>query len=46
MKKITWNDIGHFLGHLIGATMAFGAWAIILLFILKCVWFILFRFLV
>ena len=40
-----WKKVGHFLGHMLALTMTVCAWLIIVLFTLKCVWFIVFRFL-
>lgn len=39
------EKIGQFIGHLIALTVAIGAWAVVVLFFLKCCWFIIFRFL-
>lgn len=39
------NYIGQIVGALMALTVYIGAWAIIVLFILKICWFIVFRFL-
>lgn len=41
-----WTKLGTFLGHLIAATIVIGAWGILILFILKVCWFIIFRILI
>ena len=39
------EKIAQLIGALFAMTVYLGAWAIIVLFILKCCWFIIFRFL-
>ena len=44
-KKSRGERIGSMLGQILAITMTVCAWIIIVLFTLKCTWFILFRFL-
>ena len=38
-----WRRVAEFMGHLIAGTVCIGFWLIIVTFILRCLWFILFR---
>ena len=40
-----WGKIGTFFGHMLALTMVICAWLIVIAFTLKCLWFIVFRFL-
>ena len=40
-----WTKLGVFFGHVLALTMVICAWLIIIAFTLKCLWFIIFRFL-
>ena len=44
-KRTLGERIGNVLGQVLATTIVICAWLIIVLFTLKCVWFILFRFL-
>lgn len=44
-KRSLGERIGDVMGQVLAVTMVVCAWLIIVLFTLKCVWFILFRFL-
>ncbi len=40
-----WTKLGVFFGHVLAMTMVICAWLIIITVTLKCLWFIIFRFL-
>jgi len=40
-----YEKIGHFIGGVLGVTVTVCAWLIVIAFTLKCLWFILFKFL-
>ena len=42
-KKYIWTKVGKFLGRAIALTLILCAWAIIIAFTLKVLWFIWFR---
>ena len=42
----TYEKIGKFIGGILAVTITVCAWVLIIAFTLKCLWFILFRFLV
>lgn len=44
-KKSLGARIGDIMGQVLAATMAICAWLIVIAFTLKCLWFIIFRFL-
>ena len=43
MSNDVWHKLGVFLGHVFGTTIVICAWAIIVGFTLKLLWFIWFR---
>jgi hypothetical protein len=46
MKEDWGRRVGRFIGQLLAITVILASWLIIMLFALKCIWFIIFRFLV
>lgn len=46
MNDNRWRRVGQLIGQLMAITIMLASWAIITLFALKCIWFIIFRFLV